>query len=60
MKGKFGVTSAIRGGVSEHPGIPAELKTQPLRPNWIEMNRQPSGSAPVSATTFLHENHFAL
>lgn len=44
------VTSAVRRGVSEHPGIPAALKTQPIRPNWTELNWQPSGSIPVSAT----------
>jgi hypothetical protein len=44
------VTSAVRGGVSDHPGIPTGLKTQLLRPNWTELNRLPSGSIPVSAT----------
>ena len=44
------VTSAVRGGVSDHRGIPTGLKPQPLRPNWIELNWQPSGSIPVSAT----------
>ena len=44
------VTSAVRGGVPEHPGIPIALKTQPLRPIWTHLNCQPSGSIPVSAT----------
>src|ERR1017187_8534755 len=44
------VTSAVRGGVPEHLGIPTALKTQPLRPNWTGLNWQPSGSTPVSAT----------
>jgi hypothetical protein len=46
------VTSAVRGGVPEHPGIPTALKTQPLRPNWAGLNCQPSGSIPVSANLF--------
>src|SRR5260221_10766245 len=58
------VTSAVRSGVSEHPGIPAALKTQPLRPNWSELNCQPSGSIPVSATIFSYtyedSNHTLL
>jgi predicted nuclease of predicted toxin-antitoxin system len=44
------VTSVVRGGVPEHPGIPTALKTQPLRPIWTRLNWQPSGSIPVSAT----------
>jgi hypothetical protein len=47
------VTSAVRGSVSEQAGIPTVLKAQPLRPNWTELNRQPSGSIPVSATILL-------
>ena len=46
------VTSAVRGGVLDHRGIPTGLKTQLLRPNWTEPNRQQSGSIPVSATMF--------
>jgi hypothetical protein len=42
------VTSAVRGGVSQHPEIQAVLKTQPVRPNWTEPNWQPSGSIPVT------------
>jgi hypothetical protein len=44
------MTSALRGGVLDHPGIPTGLKPQRLRPNWTELNCQPSGSIPVSAT----------
>src|SRR6266853_4295500 len=51
------VTSAVHGGVSEHRGIPTGLKTQPLRPNWTELNWQPSGSIPVSATKYFKINH---
>jgi hypothetical protein len=46
------VTSEVRCGVSDPPGIPTGLKTQLLRPNWTELNWQPSGSIPVSATMF--------
>ena len=48
------VTSALRGGISEHPGIPTVLKRQPLRPNRTELNCLPSGSTAVSATQFLN------
>jgi hypothetical protein len=44
------MTSALRGGVLDHPEIPAGLKPQPLRPNSAELNWQPVGSIPVSAT----------
>jgi hypothetical protein len=44
------VTSAVRGGVSDHPGIPTVLKRQPLRPNWTDLNWRTAGSTPVSAT----------
>src|SRR5262249_2156992 len=33
MRHDRATTSAVRGGVSEHPGIPTALKRQPLRPN---------------------------
>ena len=46
------VTSAVRGGVSGHRRIPTVPKTHPLRRNWAGLNRQPSGSIPVSATKF--------
>lgn len=46
------VTSAVRGGVSDHRGIPTGLRTQPLRPIWTGLNWQPSGSTPVSTTIF--------
>ncbi len=46
------VTSAVRRGISEHPGIPTGLKQQPLRRNWTGLNHQPPGSIPVSATMF--------
>ena len=46
------MTSAIRGGVSQHPGIPTALKTQLLRLNWTELNWRLAGSTPVSATMF--------
>ena len=46
------VTSAVRGGVPEHPGIPTGLKTILPRPNWTDLNRQPACSIPVSATMF--------
>ncbi len=44
------MTSALRGGVLDHPGIPTGLKPQPLRLNRTELNWQPVGSIPVSAT----------
>jgi len=44
------VTSAVRGRVSDHLGILARLKIQPLRLNRTGLNGQPSGSIPVSAT----------
>ena len=46
------ITSAIRGVVSQHPGIPTVLKTQLLRLNWTELNWRLAGSTPVSATMF--------
>jgi hypothetical protein len=46
------VTSAVRGGVLEHPGIRAALKTKLLSLKRTELNRQPSGSIPVSARKF--------
>src|ERR1019366_842641 len=46
------VTSAVRGGILDHPRIPTVLKTQPLRPNWTELNWRTAGSTPVSATMF--------
>jgi len=48
------VTSAVHRGVSEHRGIPTVLKTRPVKPNWTELNWQPSGSIPVSATNSLY------
>jgi hypothetical protein len=45
-------TSAIRSGVSDHPGTPRVLKTQLLRTNYTVLNWQPPGSIPVSATMF--------
>ena len=47
------VTSAVRGGLLEHPGIRTVLKPQPLELNWTGLNCQPSGSIPVSATRTL-------
>ena len=44
------VTSAVCSGIPGHRGIQGGLKTQPLGPNWNELNWQPSGSIPVSAT----------
>ena len=44
------VMSAIPDGVSDHRGIQAGLKTQTPGPNWTELDCQPSGSIPVSAT----------
>ena len=43
------VTSALRGGIPEHPGIPTILKRHPLRPNWTELNWRLAGSTPVSS-----------
>src|SRR5260370_35789982 len=46
------VTSALRGGILKHPGIPTVLKTQLLRPNWTGPNWRSAGSTPVSGTIF--------
>jgi len=52
------VTSAVRGGVPERPGIPNVPKTQLLGPNWPELNWEPSGSNPVSATKRMADSLF--
>ena len=44
--------SAVRPGISEHPGIPTGLKQEPLRRNWTRLNESRRVRFPLALPIF--------